>query len=336
VHRADGKEDGSDLLSGPPACVLGGCENNIAPLTQANAYAAIANQGTYCKPIIIDKFIADDGSEIPGQDAQCSPSLVTPAVANTAAHAMEAVVNGGTASSSNPRDGTPYIGKTGTTNDAIHTWMAGSSTRVSTAVWVGNIDGKQSMRKIRVNGNFGGDLRHIIFRPIAQAIDGQYPGGAFPGPDPALMKGVQVFVPDGLIGTTPEVAKAAIEQAQLSYEDGGQMDSDLPVGTVVATDPAGGSQVSKGSIVRVYTSNGQATAVPDVVGPNQNFNDAKNQLQSAGFTNVTQTCEVFDPTPPVNHSPGTLNNVVAQNPAAGSVVNKNNQVTLTVRKNSCP
>ncbi|GMA90137.1 hypothetical protein GCM10025869_06660 [Homoserinibacter gongjuensis] len=112
-----------------------------------------------------------------------------------------------------------------------------------------------------------------------------------------------MFVPDGLIGTTPEVAKAAIEQAQLSYEDGGQMDSDLPVGTVVATDPAGGSQVSKGSIVRVYTSNGQATAVPDVVGPNQNFNDAKNQLQSAGFTNVTQTCEEFDPTPPVNHSP---------------------------------
>jgi beta-lactam-binding protein with PASTA domain len=28
--------------------------------------------------------------------------------------------------------------------------------------------------------------------------------------------------------------------------------------------------------------------------------------------------------------------VIAQDPAAGSVVNKNNQVTLTVRKNSCP
>jgi membrane peptidoglycan carboxypeptidase len=335
VHRADGKEDGSDL-STLPSCSLGGCTNNIAPLTQANAYAAIANQGTYCEPIIIDKFIADDGTEIPGQDAHCSPSLVTPAVANTAAYAMEAVVTSGTARASNPHDGTPYIGKTGTTNDAIHTWMAGSSTRVSTAVWVGNIDGKQSMRKISVNGRYGGSLRHFIFQPIAQAIDGLYPGGAFPGPDPALMKGVQVFVPDGLIGTTPEVAKAAIEQAQLSYEDGGQMDSDLPAGTVVATDPAGGSQVSKGSIVRVYTSNGQATAVPDVVGPNQNFNDAKNQLQSAGFTNVTQTCEEFDPTPPVNHSPGTLNNVVAQDPAAGSVVNKNNQVTLTVRKNSCP
>jgi len=331
VHRADGKEDGSDLFT-RPSCSLGGCENNIAPLTQANAYAAIANQGTYCKPIIIDKFIADDGSELAGQDAQCSPSLVTPAVANTAAYAMEAVVNGGTASSSNPRDGTPYIGKTGTTNDAIHTWMAGSSTRVSTAVWVGNIDGKQSMRKISVNGRYGGNLRHFIFRPIAIAIDGHYPGAAFPGPDPALMKGVQVFVPDGLIGTTPEVAKAAIEQAQLSYEDGGQMDSDLPVGTVVATDPAGGSQVSKGSVVRVFTSNGLATAVPDVSSGGLSYNDAKDLLEDAGFENVTNVCVEADPGDPAS----SLDTVVAQDPAAGSVVNKNNQVKLSVRKAHCP
>jgi beta-lactam-binding protein with PASTA domain len=146
------------------------------------------------------------------------------------------------------------------------------------------------------------------------------------------MKGVQVFVPDGLIGTTPEVAKAAIEQAQLSYEDGGQMDSDLPVGTVVATDPAGGSQVSKGSVVRVYTSNGQATAVPDVSSGGLSYNDAKDQLDDAGFSNVTEVCAeaaLGDP-------PGSLDTVVAQDPAAGSVVNKNNQITLTVRKNSCP
>ena len=334
VHRADGKPDGSDLYT-RPSCSIGGCENNISPLSQAAAYAAIANQGTYCKPIIIDKFIADDGTELAGQDAQCGPSLVTPSVANTAAYAMEAVM-GGTGSSSNPRDGTPYLGKTGTTNDAIHTWMVGSSTRVSTAVWAGNIDGKQSMRRISIAGRSGGMIRHATFKPIAQAIDGYYPGGAFPGPDPALMKGVQVFVPDGLIGTTPEVAKAAIEQAQLSYEDGGPMDSDLPVGTVVATDPAPGSQVSKGTVVRVFTSNGQATAVPDVVSANQSYNSAKNALQAAGFNNVDQACEVFDPTPPANHPPATLNNVVAQNPAAGSVVNKNNAVTLTVRKNSCP
>lgn len=331
VHRADGKADGSDLFT-DPSCSLGGCSNNIAPLTQANAYATIANQGTYCRPIIIDKFIADDGSEIPGQDARCGPSLVTPSVANTAAHAMEAVVRGGTASISNPRTGTPYMGKTGTTNDAIHTWMVGSSTRVSTAVWVGNIEGKQSLRRIWVKGVHGGTLRHVMFKPIAQAIDGQYPGEAFPGPDAGLMSGVQVYVPDGLLGTTAEVAKAAIEQAQLYYEDGGQMDSDLPVGTVVATDPAPGSQVSKGAAVRVFTSNGQAAALPDVSDGSKNFPDAKNALTTAGFPNVVEAC--MEPAP--GDPPAPPGMVIAQNPAAGSVINKNTQITLTVRKPTCP
>ncbi len=334
VHRADGKSDGSDLFTNP-ACIVGGCDNNIAPLTQAAAYAAIANHGTFCKPIIIDKIVADDGSELAGQNAMCGPSLVTPAVADTATYAMQAVM-GGTGSASNPRDGTPYMGKTGTTNDAIHTWMVGSSTRVSTAVWAGNIDGKQSMRRISIAGRSGGLVRHAIFKPMAQAIDGYYPGGAFAAPDPALMAGVQVYVPDGLVGMTPEQAKAAIETAKLTYEDAGQIDSDLPAGVVAKVEPGSGSQVPKGTAVQVYVSNGMATGVPDVVSPNQNYNSAKNQLQSAGFTNVTQTCEVFDPLPPANHSPGTLNNVVAQSPSAGSVVNKNTQVTLTVRKNSCP
>ena len=330
VHRADAKPDGSDLFTNP-ACLVGGCDNNIAPLTQAAAYAAIANQGTFCTPIIIDKFVADDGTEIAGQNAECGPSLVTPAVANTAAHAMEAVM-GGTGAAANPRDGTPYIGKTGTTNDAIHTWMVGSSTRVATAVWAGNIDGKQSMRRITIAGRSGGLIRHATFKPIAQAIDAEYPGGAFPGPDPALMKGVQVFVPDGLIGTTPEVAKAAIEQAQLSYEDGGQMDSDLPVGTVVQTDPAGGSQVSKGSVVRVFTSNGEAATVPDVSSGGLSYHDAEDALDDAGFSHVSQICQ--EPTP--DDPPGIpLDVVIAQDPAAGAVVNTSKQIKLTVRKAHC-
>ncbi|PZQ89619.1 MAG: penicillin-binding protein [Leifsonia xyli] len=330
VHKAtdpNWSPDNPDLDT-LPSCSIGGCENNIAPLTQADAYAAIANDGTYCKAIIIDKLVTSSNEELAGQSADCGPSLVTKAVANTAAYAMQAVM-GGTGAMANPRDGTTYIGKTGTTNDAIHTWMVGSSTRVSTAVWVGNIDGKQSMRKISINGRPGGYLRHYIFKPIAQAIDAVYPGGAFPGPDPALMKGVQVFVPDNLVGMTPEQAKAAIEQARLSYTDGGQIDSDLPVGVVAKVDPGSGSQVSKGTEVTVFTSNGQASAVPDVVTANQNYGSAQSQLQTAGFTNVAQKCEVALPGDP------KLDKVVAQDPAAGSVVNKSQKVTLTVRKLVC-
>lgn len=330
MHRADGAVDGSDMFT-RPSCSLGGCENNFVSSTMAAAYAGIANQGTFCAARIIDKIVASDGTEMPGQPQNCNPSLASPAVANTAAYAMAQVMTSGTGSSSNPRDGTPYIGKTGTANKAQNTWMVGSSTQVATAVWVGNIVGEQSLRAIRIGGVYGGSLRHAIFKPIAIQIDAVYPGGAFPAPDPAMMTGTPVIVPDNLVGGTPEQAKTAIELAKLSYQDGGQMDSDLPVGTVVKTDPASGASVPKGTPVTVYTSNGQAAAVPDVVSGNQNFNSARSQLQNAGFSNVDQTCVVAEVTDP----PSSIDKVVAQDPAAGSVVNKSTKITLGVRKLNC-
>ncbi|MBN9605203.1 MAG: transglycosylase domain-containing protein [Actinomycetales bacterium] len=333
VHRGDGAPDGSDL-STLPSCAIGGCENNITPLTQAAAYAAIANGGVYCKPIIIKKLIASDGSELPGQKVDCGQSKVSPAVAHAAAYAMQGVMNG-TARDSNPRDGTSYIAKTGTTDDSIHTWMVGSSTAVSTAVWVGNIEGKQPLRNISVNGNNAAQLRHVIFRPIAQAIDQVFPGGEFPSPESQYLSGSPVFVPDGLIGGTPEQAKAAIELALLFYADGGPIDSDLPVGVVAKIDPAGGASVPRGTEVKVYTSNGQAKTVPDVTGPGSTFSSAEADLNTAEFMNVVEACVV----PPGGvGGPGNPaeGEVVAQNPAAGSVVNKSTQITVTTAHATCP
>ena len=329
VHRADGAADGSDLFT-EPSCVIGGCENNIAPETAAAAFAAIADQGVFCEPISVDKVIAPDGKTVlPGEDAHCGQSaLVAPNVANTAAYAMQGVLSG-TAAASNPNDGTPYLGKTGTTDASVHTWMVGSSTSVATAVWVGNISGKQAMRSISVNGTQAAVLRHRIFKPIAQSIDAIAPGHAFPGPDPALLTGSPATVPD-VTGLSPEAAKAAIELAELVYADGGQADSDLPVGTVASSNPGAGSSVPKGTTITVYTSNGQATALPNVVG--QKTGDAIAALHSAGFDNVdTSTC-----VPPDNPSdtppPGGI--VTVQNPASGTI-NKNTVIKLTIKKLTC-
>ncbi|WBU37064.1 transglycosylase domain-containing protein [Homoserinibacter sp. YIM 151385] len=192
VHRAKGAADGSDL-STLPSCVIGGCENNIAPITQAAAYAAIANKGVFCNPIAVEKVVGPDGAELPGEDAKCHQAL-KPGVANTAAYAMQQVMFG-TAGASNPNDGTPYIGKTGTTDESVHTWMVGSSTRAATAVWVGNAKGKVAMRSAAVNGRSAALLRHSIFRPIALRVDASLPGGAFAAPDPELMRYVPGYFP---------------------------------------------------------------------------------------------------------------------------------------------
>ncbi|MEO5534080.1 MAG: transglycosylase domain-containing protein [Pseudolysinimonas sp.] len=320
VHNANG----TDELSTRPSCAIGGCENNLAPLTQAAGFAAIAGGGVYCAPIMIAQVIVvQTGDPLPGESPNCAQSaMVSPSVANTAAYAMEGVMNGGTGSVSNPRDGTPYIGKTGTTDKSVHTWMVGSSTRVATAVWVGNITGNQALRNIKVLGQQAGTLRHRIFKPIAIEIDKIYPGGAFPAPDPALLIGNPIEVPN-VVGLTPEAAKESIETvSELVYEDGGTVDSDLPLGVVASTDPAVGSSVPRGTTIRVYTSNHLAVPVPNVVG--MQHAAAKTNLEAAHYT-VTQIC-ISDadlggnPAPP----PGQ---VVSQDPAAGTF---RNPATTTV------
>lgn len=166
VHRADGKRDGSDL-STLPVCSIGGCENNIAPLTQAAAYAAISNHGVYCEPIIVDDILDANGESLGGQVPDCGQSLVTPAVADTAAYAMQSVM-GGTASASNPATA-PRTWARRVRPTPPCTWMVGSSPQVATAVWVGNIEGEQNLRRIYVNGVQASVLRHKIFLPTRRS-----------------------------------------------------------------------------------------------------------------------------------------------------------------------
>lgn len=332
VHRADGAQDGSDL-STRPSCVIGGCENTIAPLTQAAAFAGIANHGYYCHPTMIDSLVSPEGTTIAGENANCAQSdQVAPDVADAAAYAMTGPLNGGTAGAANPRDGTAYIGKTGTTDNAIHTWLVGTSHQAATALWIGNISGQQSTRKIRVNGITASLLRNPVFKAIAKVVDA-YPGlgggPGFPAPGGQFLTGSPATVPTGLIGGTPESAKSAIELAELTYADGGPIDSNLPVGTVASLSPGEGSAIPRGTTVTVYTSNGQAVQVPNEVG--QDPVAATADLHSHNFNNVHEACEVA-----ANPLDPQIGKVVSQVPAGGAVVSTSTAVTLTVRKVSCP
>jgi len=334
VHRADGKQDGSDLLTNP-SCVIGGCDNTIAPLTQAAAFAAIADHGYYCHPTMIDKMISPAGDTITGENANCGQSdQVPPDVADAAAYAMAGVmVGGGTAATSNPHDGTTYIGKTGTTDASVHTWTVASSHQTSTAVWVGNVSGKQALRKVSVNHIAASSLRHAIFKPIAAAIDayGSYGGGAgFPSPGAQFLTGSPATVPTGLIGGTVEAAQQAITVSELTYADGGPIDSDLPIGAVAALNPGEGSTVPRGTTVTVYTSNGQGVTAPNVIG--EGYPQGQSDFHNAGFTNIGQACQAAA----IGDPPSSIGKIVAQVPSAGSVVGKNTPVTLTVRQATCP
>jgi len=208
VHNATGQP-----LSVLPSCVIGGCDNTLAPETLAAAFAAVADQGIFCSAVAVEKLVAPNGKDLGPQNANCHQAI--PAnIANTAALALQGVMKGGTGSSANPNDGTAFLGKTGTTNNSLHTWIVASSTKAATAVWIGNISGTQQLRKISVGGTQAALLRHKVFRAVMTNVD-RYLGAAAPfaPPDPALVKGGKAIgSPPGSTGvpTPPPAAPAPV------------------------------------------------------------------------------------------------------------------------------
>jgi membrane peptidoglycan carboxypeptidase len=99
------------------------------------------------------------------------------------------VISSGTATLTDPHDGIQHFGKTGTTDSEKDTWFVGSSSKLTTAVWVGNVSGATSIRNTTISGTSGGDVRNLIWRDYMADADGKYGGTAFPAPTPALVKG---------------------------------------------------------------------------------------------------------------------------------------------------
>lgn len=327
VERADGTH-----LQTNPSSVLG--TNEVTPLSMAAAYAGIAAGGLYCKPIIVDRVVDPTGRELPGQTKDCRQAI-DPEVAATAAYAMAGVMSGGTGTSSNPEDGVPIIGKTGTTDSSVQTWVITATTSAATAVWVGNSIGKFPIRSYETAGVSGGLLRHVIMRSTVATINAKYGGLAFPDPSPALLSGSGLEVPD-VRGLTPEAAKALLVGLGFGYEDGGQIDSEIPAGKIAATDPPAGTQSAKASVIKVYISKGNKVAFPDVVGDGKTntFGDAQGALNGQGYNQVTETCLAL----PVGTAPDDprIDKVSASDPAPGAYVLPNTKVKLTVTKLACP
>ncbi len=242
VHRADGNQ-----LTSNPSAVLG--TNEIAPISMAGAVAGIANAGVVCHPIVIDKITDRNGKDIAPPKADCVQGL--PAnIANAEASGLEKVPTV-TASWSPVGDGVPYIAKTGTSDNSEHNWMLGSTTSVSTAVWLGNASGHTPVTQWTRSPYIV--VQHI-WRDIMTVVNPIYGGNAFPAPDPALVAGKTLAVPD-VKGLTLAQAKTLIESVGFTFEDGGAVDSELPSGQGVRTDPVAGTTSALGVAVKFYSSN---------------------------------------------------------------------------------
>ena len=313
VHRAD-----NGVLQTNPSAVLG--TNEIAPLTMASAFGGIANAGIVCEPIIVDRFVTDDGISIPGQEPSCRQAL-TAEIAAAAAAPMRGVITGGTGSRSNPGGDVPVIGKTGTTDSQVQTWMVGSSTNVATAVWVGNIVGDYRLSNYR-NGTV---LRHDIWRVIMQDANEQYGGDSFPAASARLLQGSGISLPD-ISGLSVDEATVLLESLGLRLE----LVAGVTGNRVQSYQPEAGTYLARGMTVRVTATGAPGEQVrfdlpmPDLVG--LTVLSAFQQMDQLGMTGFRDlSCDAGSP-----GSDAGDGTITSQSVSAGNIMPQFKGVTFTV------
>ncbi|GAA1765635.1 transglycosylase domain-containing protein [Agromyces humatus] len=180
MHRADGTP-----LQQFPSTVIG--TNEIAPLSLAVSFAGIANNGVTCSPIAIDRIVGRDGEEVAPPKSVCSTS-VSPEVAASMHYALRRVMTSGTAQQSdqNTVPYVPLIGKTGTTDGAKDTWMAGASTKVATVAAVVSVTGDRNQRGTFFDSGQAATARHRMWPIVMSVAAAKYGGDGFteaaPGP----------------------------------------------------------------------------------------------------------------------------------------------------------
>ena len=135
-----------------------------------------------------------------------------------------------------------------------------------------------------------------------------------------------VQIPTDLVGLTQAEARDRLRVAGLDVGRIVSRNSDAPVGQVLGTDPAGGSQVPEGTAVTLFVSNAQVK-VPDVIG--RDAATATGLLEQAGFTVEESPAAVFDKKKPE----GT---VLGQNPSGGTFLRTGSTVQIFVNTKPSP
>ncbi|MGW0833974.1 transglycosylase domain-containing protein [Streptomyces prunicolor] len=140
-----------DKIPEVPAIALG--SKGLSPLTMASAYAAFANEGTYCTPIAIESITQKVGNEqksLAVPKSTCSRAM-SKKTADTINTVLRGVVDSGTGQEAGLTD-RQSAGKTGTTDSRKNAWFVGYTPNLAGAVWVGSAKQNIEMTSIRIGG----------------------------------------------------------------------------------------------------------------------------------------------------------------------------------------
>jgi len=262
VHKATGGD-----LDQIPAFTLGA--EPVDPLSVTGAFAALANNGTFCTPQSITKVTWQVGgvtTNRPVPPPNCG-KVLDPTIAEGVTTLLQGVLaKGGTGYGL--ALGRPAAGKTGTDDAFKNAWFSGYTPNLASSVWVGNPDSTVPMRAITVNNKkyaevFGATLPGPIWQLAMKGALANQPIQSFINPPDTVLRGNAITIPN-LQGQDPTAAAATLTKLGLSPAvDPTKVTSSQPLGKVESTVPAAGTTVYAGALVKLELSNG----IPPFVSP---------------------------------------------------------------------
>ncbi len=119
------------------AISIGGFTNGITPLEMAGAYATIANNGTYRRPMFYTKVTDPDGNTVL-EGKQTSEEVISEQAAYVIKSLLKSVVEDSNGTAKYCKiSGIDVAAKTGTTNNNYDKWLCGFSNYYTAATWYG-------------------------------------------------------------------------------------------------------------------------------------------------------------------------------------------------------
>ena len=156
--------------------VLGAIYNGVSNLELTAAYAAIANDGIYTKPIFYTKILDQYGNVIIDNTPERTRAIKS-STSFLLTDAMESVVKIGTGMTAK-LENMPVAGKTGTTQDYHDVWFVGYTPYYTCGIWTG-YDNNSSLQDV---GSYR-DYAQIMWHSIMERIHSDLPYKEFTRPD---------------------------------------------------------------------------------------------------------------------------------------------------------
>ena len=208
-------------LQAVPSLALG--TSPVTLLEMVNAYATIAAQGDYRKPMFVTHITDRDGKEVARFNAAAPTRAMSQAGAVTLIDMMRGVINRGTGTAIRNRFGiaADVAGKTGTTQNNTDGWFIMMHPNLVAGAWVGFNDNRVTMRS-SYWGQGGHNAVLLVGDFFKNALDsGKIDAAAqFPGAPPRA-------------APRQEVVEEVIEEGGDMQQDGVPPPQEVPAGPVI-------------------------------------------------------------------------------------------------------